>query len=323
MVMAIQTPLRSSMTAIAAVIALSSTSLFAQSTDSAASQDVPAAAAPPVVAPAVAEIAAPEAPAVPSAVEAVPAAPAMRTMSTPVIHTEETPVPGESRRRVIAERRAAPAAVIVPVAARGVSPTIAATAPKVRPAATIAAVSPARPSRVVPARAEREAVIDSEAAPIIGLAGLGALAVGGAAFALRRRKRDEEDEDLFVGEPAPVQRLAEPMPVRVTRKAVRRTSKVAALPNGFDLSHYGPHVQAAYGGPTKDNPFLSLRRRLSRARFYDQREREAAEAAVAAKTARPTPAAVRKTGESDDRQVTIRLAPQRKRSSKLGFAFQK
>jgi hypothetical protein len=49
----------------------------------------------------------------------------------------------------------------------------------------------------------------------------------------------------------------------------------ATLPTGFDMSRYGPHVQAAYRGPTEDNPSLSLSRRLKRARFYDQRAREA------------------------------------------------
>ncbi|MFT3977515.1 MAG: hypothetical protein QM688_10435 [Sphingomonas bacterium] len=49
------------------------------------------------------------------------------------------------------------------------------------------------------------------------------------------------------------------------------------LPEGFDLSRLGPHVRAAYLGPTPDNPFLTLRNRLKRARFYDERERRDAE----------------------------------------------
>ena len=48
------------------------------------------------------------------------------------------------------------------------------------------------------------------------------------------------------------------------------------LPKGFDLSRFGPHVQAAYRGPTRDNPSLSLKTRLKRAQFFDQRERMAA-----------------------------------------------
>lgn len=48
----------------------------------------------------------------------------------------------------------------------------------------------------------------------------------------------------------------------------------AALPAGFDLSRFGRHTQAAYRGPTPENPFLSLRRRLKRASFLDARERD-------------------------------------------------
>jgi hypothetical protein len=47
----------------------------------------------------------------------------------------------------------------------------------------------------------------------------------------------------------------------------------STLPNGFDLSRFGRHVQAAYRGPTPDNPSLSLRHRLRRAAAMDQKER--------------------------------------------------
>jgi len=47
----------------------------------------------------------------------------------------------------------------------------------------------------------------------------------------------------------------------------------SSLPSGFDLSRFGPHVQAAYRGPTADNPSLSLRNRLRRAAAMDQKER--------------------------------------------------
>jgi hypothetical protein len=50
------------------------------------------------------------------------------------------------------------------------------------------------------------------------------------------------------------------------------------LPEGFDLSRFGRHVQAAYRGPTEDNPSLSLKHRLRRASAMDQRERMDAEA---------------------------------------------
>jgi hypothetical protein len=47
------------------------------------------------------------------------------------------------------------------------------------------------------------------------------------------------------------------------------------LPSGFDISRFGRHTQAAYRGPTPENPFLSLKRRLKRASFFDMRERMA------------------------------------------------
>ena len=34
----------------------------------------------------------------------------------------------------------------------------------------------------------------------------------------------------------------------------------------------GSHVEAACEGPTPDNPSLSIKKRLKRARFFDQRE---------------------------------------------------
>ena len=93
----------------------------------------------------------------------------------------------------------------------------------------------------------------------------GVLALGGAALALRRRKRDEKPDELEWA-PAPD---APPSATTQAGHAVGRE----ALPAAFDLSRYGRHVQAAYRGPTADNPSLSLQRRLKRARFFDQRER--------------------------------------------------
>jgi hypothetical protein len=65
----------------------------------------------------------------------------------------------------------------------------------------------------------------------------------------------------------------------------------APLPEGFDTSRYGRHVQAAYRGPTSDNPSLSLKKRLKRARFYDQRERMATPAPQVQTPAPVAPAA--------------------------------
>ena len=45
------------------------------------------------------------------------------------------------------------------------------------------------------------------------------------------------------------------------------------------MSRFGPHVQAAYRGPTPDNPSVSLKRRLTVGHFLDKEEAEAAPAA--------------------------------------------
>src|SRR5688500_17786800 len=72
------------------------------------------------------------------------------------------------------------------------------------------------------------------------------------------------------------------------------------LPEGFDLSRFGPHVQAAYKGPTADNPSLSLKYRLRRAAALDQMARKAGTAPAAARPApasAPRPAADQAKGE--------------------------
>jgi hypothetical protein len=65
------------------------------------------------------------------------------------------------------------------------------------------------------------------------------------------------------------------------RDPVPPTAAATALPAGFDVSRFGRHVQAAYRGPTPDNPSLSLKNRLRRASFFDQQERRAAKETTA------------------------------------------
>jgi resuscitation-promoting factor RpfA len=322
-------PLRPAMTAVAAVIALSSTQLLAQTADSASDQAAPVIAAPPppTVTPDVSttasQIAVPEI--------ATPA-PAMRTMSTPVVHTADADTsvaPEATARPKHAPTASARAATPVSAAA---TPRIAPEAQPVTPASTPAPATPPAAIRSEPAPVAKTATVqtaraqsvDEDVAPIVGAVGLGVLAIGGVAFAFRRRKRRDDANDMAFEPTQETAAIVSAEPVSMEK--VRKTrSTTATLPNGFDISHFGRHTQAAYRGPTPDNPSHSLRRRLSRASFFDQREREAAEAAAAAKTAAPKAAATARktaTAERDDHQVTVRMAPSRKRS-KLGFAFQK
>jgi resuscitation-promoting factor RpfA len=137
-----------------------------------------------------------------------------------------------------------------------------------------------------------------EALPIAGGV-LAALALAGGALAFAGRKRRYREE-YRANEAAPAAMTVEPEPLtrntpinpQGTRYAVpapAAETAATALPAGFDLSRYGRHVQAAYRGPTADNPSLSLRTRLKRARFYDQRERMGSAIATppAAPQARP------------------------------------
>jgi hypothetical protein len=127
----------------------------------------------------------------------------------------------------------------------------------------------------------------------VELAGAGAIGllvlIGGAfAFSRRRREEDESAPATITATPA----LAEPIayetisatPVMVSTTAADSAAiagaPTTALHDDFDLSRYGAHVQAAYRGPTEDNPSLSLRHRLKRARFMDQRARETGDYAI-------------------------------------------
>lgn len=134
------------------------------------------------------------------------------------------------------------------------------------------------------------------ALPLAGAGGLGLLILVGVAAVRRRQRRKREDADeaaklAFID--ANQQRRATeadmawpPRHDPVPAKTIVAGTPTTKLPNGFDLSRFGPHAQAAYRGPTEDNPSLSLRHRLRRASFLDQQERRAAETAADAPPAR-------------------------------------
>ena len=282
---------RPAMTAIAAVIALSAPS-FAQTmgeadavTSSPAIEVSPA----PVVADTLAPVPgadplAAKAPAKPAARKATTAKPAARTAS------------------------AAPAAAAAPAAT-----SEPATPAQFEPLPVQAEAAP------VPAPvAEPPPIADSSTDPIMpvaGIAGLGLVALVGGGLLLRRRRRRAEDADAALrqqiagtepdadGEPAMIvepELATQPEPELVTAEMEADSAAVEAaviaahepspeidgpvteLPEGFDTSEFGLHVQAAYNGPTEDNPSLSLKNRLSRANGLDQLAEREAEAEVAA-----------------------------------------
>jgi hypothetical protein len=134
-----------------------------------------------------------------------------------------------------------------------------------------------------------EEPVADEALPIAGAAGLGLLALGAIGLAVqgRRRRREERTHQLanqqYLAEhpEEPTTRHDEPAFHRtspamavVTPAAVHTDVPRTKLPEGFDLSRFGPHTQAAYLGPSDDNPSLSLKHRLRRAAAMDQRARQ-------------------------------------------------
>ena len=281
---------RPGLSAIAAFAALGATPLLAQSSD----PIVPIDSAPAVTSSSV--VATPDPVAVPTvdplaASTTATTAPRAKPSATKVLRTATRTVARTTTARTIS-----PARAIAPVAAAAVVP-MAAPAPVLNAAPPIADPLPVpteTPIVAVPNPAPvNDRGLPADALPI-GAAGLGALALAGAALAMRRRKRrlaEDEfvthyDEPAFAAE-APVDPvIAEPAPVAVEKPAMTwgTTAAVAPamaasiegegeVPEGIDPTS---HVAAAYRGPSDENPSLSLKTRLKRGAFFDQRERQAA-----------------------------------------------
>ena len=282
------TRIRLATTAIAAVLAISSTPLLAQD---ATAPDTPV-----------------ETTATPSADPLAPASttePIVPTTAAPEVTPEAAPVATETPtrttrtttvRRTTAAARRAPAAAQPAVTS---APAAAVAEPAPAPiVAEPAPLAPVEPVAVEPA-ASREAQTGVFMAIAAAAAVLAALVAALVALRRRRARREEElDNEVYeaeaeVVEPTPAM-AAEPEPVpepvRTEPSFVAAAAPAAApapaaeashevegpvaeLPEGFDLSKFGHHVQEAYKGPTEDNPSLSLKHRLRRAGGMDTMER--------------------------------------------------
>ena len=260
------------MTAIAAVLALSSTPLAAQE---ATSTDVPLVTvpAPEPVAPA----ADPLAP-VPETTESTPAETTATTEAA-----EAAPVAKPVAKKTAAKtqtsvkqtaKAAVPAAAAPGVAASATAPLVDARPPE----APVAEAAPTPAPEAAPVQqAEAEPKID-EAIPLAGGAGAVILALAGAGMAIRRRKRHENEDGEYQDEMVLTDEVEpEPEPVWDPPVVQPRAAPVAApttnVSDDFETSGFGRHVQAAYAGPTPENPSLSLRKRLKLAGELDRRER--------------------------------------------------
>ena len=270
--------IRPAMTAIAAVLALSSTQLIAQ---------VAPEATQPVV----------QAPAVP-VTESVPVAPTVSEppatiANDPIAPTAEPATTTTKSSKSTTTRRTAsvarPAKAAPRVARAAVAPPVA--APVAAPAQTVDAspnplvAPPAAPPPVVAATppVQETPAASNNMLPIAGAVGLALLALIGLALVVRRRKlrREEEFADVDQLEPeyeAPLQ--VDPL------FAAQQSAPLAAAPAATvaEPALAGPcadaapgsHVEAACEGPSEDNPSLSIKKRLKRAQFFDQREQLAA-----------------------------------------------
>ena len=275
------------MTAIAAVLALS-TPAAAQDVQSAPATMAPdpLGATTPAAEPVASTAPTPTpTPSVTPSADPLSATTAVDALAVPVAKARTTP------------RRATTTATAIPVRpATRPRPSARATTPALPTPASPAAVEVPAPL-TTPIAAARPAPVEATPVPVesvsnaalpIAAGGLGLLALlGGGAVLRRRKRRDEEveyeafDEPHFdiapVPAPVPVA-FAEPMrEPGIMRAPVMATPLADApagnVPEGFDLSRFGDHVQAAYRGPTEDNPSLSLKNRLRRASAMDQMAR--------------------------------------------------
>ena len=277
------------MTAIAAAIALSSAPLFAQSIE-APNLTAPAPAADttaPVAADPLAPDVATETPAADTPAAADPLA--AEATAKPAVRKATTAKSTAARPRPAATRMAsaAPAVAATPAVAAPVAETTAEPPLPVEPEAVAVSAPVAEP----PAPAETSSI--DPMVPVAGIGALGILALVGTGLVVRRRRRraDEADDAArrqFIATGAdsdadagPV--MAEPEPAMTVEPAAMiepdpaPAAPVAAFaparpPADCIEAAPGSHVEAACEGPTADNPSLSIKKRVKRAQFFDQRE---------------------------------------------------
>lgn len=283
---------RPAMSAIAAFLALSASNAFAQAAPPPAPADVPAMVSPVAPPPAAPEPKSPAPVAAPQAAQAPAPKPVIRVPldlptepAAPVAKTAERPAattkaaPARTERSATRARDAGPATAAPQHAAPAAALATSEAVPVPAPTEPAAALSPL-PANEAPA----QAVTTGDAFPWEVAGGAAALLlVGGAGFAFARRRRTGRAvdsaamsfEEMAAAEAVPYNPPREE--AAAPRPAIRSTPSFAAAPHGS----MGRHEAMALAGPTDDNPFETLKKRLQRAHFLDRQERAQYEAALA------------------------------------------
>jgi hypothetical protein len=284
------------MAAIAAVIALSTPS-FAQSPG----EPVAVTSAPAIDVTPAQVVADPLAPAPVVDTPAAADPPAAEAAAKPAVRKAATAKSTVARPPPVAARAASAAPMIAGAPATISDPDAAA---RMEPPLSIQPDATPVPTPIADPLATADTGMTGSIVPIAGIGSLGILALVGTGLVLRRRRRRADDvedaarrelagtaadaDGMTVVEPEPEPATpAETAAVAAAVEAAHEPSPeidgpVTELPEDFDLSRFGLHTQAAYNGPTEDNPSLSLKHRLSRASGMDQLAEREAEAEVAA-----------------------------------------
>jgi len=274
------------MSAIAAFLVLSTPSAFAQEAPT-ITMTPPVATPTPQTPPTVPEPTAPVAVAAPQTAQPAAPKPVIRVpldiapeeaVAPAAKAAARTPAPARSERAAQDAKPAAAAATANPIAApASEAPPVDATpiaAPMAAPTDPVA--EPAPP----PAEMADTTGSDFPWEIVGGAAAL--LIAGGAGLAFARRRRSTaalaetpiyENERVAVAEPIVTETPAWVSPAYAPREDVAptRLPAFAAAPSGS----MGRHEAMAMAGPTDDNPFATLSKRLKRARFLDRQERVA------------------------------------------------
>jgi resuscitation-promoting factor RpfA len=287
---------RPAMSAIAAFLVLSTPSAFAQETPT-VTMTPPVAAPVPQTPPTVPEPTTTAPVAVPQAAQPVAPKPVIR-VPLDIAPAETTPAPKTAERAAAPTPRAEREAQRPAPRARPAATTPAATTVAAAPAAeaplldeTAPVAAPATPTvepiaEPAPAPVEQASTTGNEFPWELAGGAAALLIAGGLGLAFARRRRHEigdeemayEYEPASTAEPAPAQQWVTPAYAPRTDAAPRTVPAFAAAPSGS----MGRHEAMAMAGPTDDNPFATLNKRLKRARFLDRQERVAYEETLAA-----------------------------------------